>query len=68
VVVSGTATVVRENETIAVTKNESTYIPVGARHKLENRGEVPVQLIEVQVGEYLEEDDIERLEDSYGRD
>jgi mannose-1-phosphate guanylyltransferase / mannose-6-phosphate isomerase len=67
VVVSGTATVVRGDDTITVTKNESTYIPVGARHRLENRGKIPVQLIEVQVGEYLEEDDIERFDDSYGR-
>jgi mannose-1-phosphate guanylyltransferase / mannose-6-phosphate isomerase len=67
VVVSGTATVVRGDETIIVTKNQSTYIPIGERHRLENRGKIPVQLIEVQVGEYLEEDDIERFDDNYGR-
>lgn len=67
VVVSGTATVVRDGETITVTKNESTYIPIGVKHRLENRGKIPVQVIEVQVGEYLEEDDIERFDDSYGR-
>jgi mannose-1-phosphate guanylyltransferase/mannose-6-phosphate isomerase len=67
VVVSGTATIVRGDETITVTRNESTYIPIGFRHRLENRGKIPVQLIEVQVGEYLEENDIERFDDNYGR-
>ena len=67
VVVSGAATVVRGDETITISKNESTYIPIGVKHRLENRGKIPVQLIEVQVGEYLEEDDIERFEDGYGR-
>ncbi len=67
VVVSGTATVVRDNETISISKNESTYIPIGVKHRLENREKIPVQLIEVQVGDYLEEDDIERFEDGYGR-
>lgn len=67
VVVSGTATVVRDGETITVAKNESTYIPIGVKHRLENRGKIPLQLIEVQVGEYLEEDDIERFDDVYGR-
>lgn len=67
VVVSGTATVVRDGETITVAKNESAYIPIGVKHRLENRGKIPLQLIEVQVGEYLEEDDIERFDDAYGR-
>ncbi|MCW8840439.1 MAG: mannose-1-phosphate guanylyltransferase/mannose-6-phosphate isomerase [Gammaproteobacteria bacterium] len=67
VVVSGTATVTRDDEVIAVAKNESTYIPIGTRHRLENRGKIPLQIIEVQVGEYLEEDDIERFDDGYGR-
>ena len=67
VVVSGTATVVRDGETITVSKNESSYIPTGVKHRLENRGKIPLQIVEVQVGEYLEEDDIERFEDSYGR-
>jgi mannose-1-phosphate guanylyltransferase/mannose-6-phosphate isomerase len=67
VVVSGTATVTRENQTIIVTKNQSTYIPVGEKHRLENRGKIPVHLIEVQVGEYVEEDDIERFDDIYQR-
>ncbi len=67
VVVSGTATVVRDGETFSVAKNESTYIPIGIKHRLENCGKIPLQLIEVQVGEYVEEDDIERFDDSYGR-
>lgn len=68
IVVSGTATVTQNDEVIAVTKNQSTYIPIGAKHRLENRGKIPLQIIEVQVGEYLEEDDIERFEDEYGRE
>ncbi len=67
VVVSGTATVTRGEETEIITRNQSTYIPVGARHRMENRGKLPLQIIEVQVGEYLEEDDIERYDDDYGR-
>jgi mannose-1-phosphate guanylyltransferase / mannose-6-phosphate isomerase len=47
--------------------NESTYIPMSTRHRLENLGKVPLQIIEVQNGEYLEEDDIIRLDDDYGR-
>ena len=67
VVVSGTATVTRDDEVITVAKNESTYIPIGVKHRLENKGKVPLQMIEVQVGDYLEEDDIERFDDEYGR-
>ena len=67
IVVLGTATVTRDHEVITVTKNESTYIPIGVRHRLENMGKVPLQMIEVQVGDYLEEDDIERFDDDYGR-
>ncbi len=67
IVVSGTATVTRDNEVITVAKNESTYIPIGVKHRLENKGKVPLQMIEVQVGDYLEEDDIERFDDEYGR-
>ena len=50
-----------------VAKNASTYIPIGEIHRLENRGKIPLKIIEVQVGEYLGEDDIERLDDRYGR-
>lgn len=67
VVVSGTATVTRDGETYQVAKNESTYIPIGAKHRLENRGKIPLHIVEVQVGEYLGEDDIERFDDDYGR-
>ncbi len=67
VVVSGTATVTRGNETFTVSKNESTYIPIGMLHRLENKGLIPLQIVEIQVGEYVGEDDIERFDDSYGR-
>jgi mannose-1-phosphate guanylyltransferase/mannose-6-phosphate isomerase len=67
VVVAGTARVTREDETFLVNTNESTYIPVNTKHRLENPGETPLQIIEVQNGEYLEEDDIERFDDDYGR-
>jgi mannose-1-phosphate guanylyltransferase/mannose-6-phosphate isomerase len=67
VVVSGVAKVTREEETYLAYTNESTYIPVNTKHRLENPEEVPLQIIEVQNGEYLEEDDIERFADDYGR-
>lgn len=67
VVVSGTATVTRGNEEFDLTENQSTYIPVGTVHRLENRTSEPVHLIEVQSGSYLGEDDIVRLDDQYGR-
>jgi len=67
IVVSGTAKVTNGNESILLTENESTYIPVGVIHALENPGKVPLELIEVQSGSYLGEDDIVRFEDQYGR-
>ena len=67
VVVSGTARVTRDNEVFTLRENESTFIPLGARHRLENIGAEPLHLIEVQSGRYLGEDDIVRFEDSYGR-
>jgi mannose-1-phosphate guanylyltransferase/mannose-6-phosphate isomerase len=67
VVVSGVAKVTKENETYLVHTNESTYIPINTRHRLENPGKVTLQIIEVQNGEYVEEDDIERFDDDYGR-
>lgn len=67
IVVAGTATVSRDSEIITVAKNESTYIPIGVKHRLANQGKIPLQMIEVQVGDYLEEDDIQRFEDHYGR-
>jgi len=67
VVVRGTARVTRGEETFLVSENESTYIPIGTRHRLENPGKVPLEMIEVQSGAYLGEDDIVRFEDAYGR-
>ncbi|MFA6920201.1 MAG: mannose-1-phosphate guanylyltransferase/mannose-6-phosphate isomerase [Gallionella sp.] len=67
VVVSGTATVTHGEEVITVQKNQSTYIPIGTKHRLENRGNEPLHIVEIQVGEYLGEDDIQRFEDNYGR-
>jgi mannose-6-phosphate isomerase-like protein (cupin superfamily) len=67
VVVSGTATVTNGDEVITVQKNQSTYIPIGTKHRLENRGKEPLHIVEIQVGEYLGEDDIQRYEDNYGR-
>ena len=67
VVVSGTAEVRCNDRTYLLTENQSTYIPVGAVHRLTNPGKIPLEMIEVQSGSYLGEDDIERLEDIYGR-
>lgn len=68
IVVTGTALVTRDDETLLLTENESTYIPLGTKHRLENPGKVALDLIEVQSGAYLGEDDIIRFEDQYGRD
>ena len=67
VVVSGSALVRNGDNEFLVTENESTYIPVGVIHSLENPGKIPLELIEVQSGSYLGEDDIVRFEDKYGR-
>ena len=67
VVVNGTATVTNEDDTFELKKNQSTYIPVGTRHRLENRGNDLLEIIEVQSGAYLGEDDIVRFEDDFGR-
>jgi mannose-1-phosphate guanylyltransferase/mannose-6-phosphate isomerase len=67
VVVKGTALVERDGEQQLVGENQSTYIPLGCKHRLSNPGRIPVELIEVQSGEYLGEDDIVRFEDRYGR-
>jgi mannose-1-phosphate guanylyltransferase/mannose-6-phosphate isomerase len=67
VVVTGRAMVTVEDNTVQLVENQSIYIPVGACHRLENPGEAPLELIEVQSGGYLGEDDIVRLEDNYGR-
>jgi mannose-1-phosphate guanylyltransferase/mannose-1-phosphate guanylyltransferase/mannose-6-phosphate isomerase len=67
VVVRGTAQVTRDTEEILLRENESVYLPLGAVHRLANPGKIPLELIEVQVGAYLGEDDIVRFEDVYGR-
>ncbi len=67
IVVSGTAKVTNGDKTFLVTENESTYIPLGQVHALENPGVLPLELIEVQTGSYLGEDDIVRFDDKYGR-
>jgi mannose-1-phosphate guanylyltransferase/mannose-6-phosphate isomerase len=67
VVVSGSAVVTRDHEEILVRENESVYLPLGCVHRLRNPGKIPLALIEVQVGAYLGEDDIVRLNDTYGR-
>ena len=67
IVVSGTAKVTNGEKTYLVCENESTYIPIGQIHALENPGVIPLELIEVQSGSYLGEDDIVRFEDKYGR-
>ena len=67
VVVSGTAIVTKNGEAEMLCENQSTYIPIGATHRLENPGKLPLHLIEVQSGSYLGEDDIVRFEDTYGR-
>lgn len=68
IVVKGTARVSRGDEVYMLAENESTFIPIGVRHRLENPGKIPLEIIEVQSGSYLDEDDIVRLEDNYGRD
>ena len=67
-VVSGTARVTKDDEVFQLAENESTFIPIGTRHRLENPGKIPLRIIEVQSGSYLGEDDIVRFEDKYGRD
>ena len=65
---SGTAGVVKGDERLSLRETESIYVPVGVKHRLENPGDAPVEIIEVQTGDYLGEDDIVRLEDRYHRD
>ena len=66
-VVKGTARVTCGEETFNLHENESTYIPIGATHRLENPGNIPLEVIEIQSGSYLGEDDIVRFEDVYDR-
>ncbi len=67
IIVSGTAKVTIDEKVVLLTENQSAYIPVGAVHALENPGKLPLEMIEVQSGSYLGEDDIVRFEDKYGR-
>jgi mannose-1-phosphate guanylyltransferase/mannose-6-phosphate isomerase len=67
IVVSGTARITRGEETFLLEENQSTYIPLGTKHRIENPGKIPLHIIEVQSGAYLGEDDIVRFEDRYGR-
>lgn len=67
VVVMGTAQVVNGENLLVLHENESTYIPAKAKHRLSNSGKTSLEIIEVQTGDYLEEDDIIRYEDNYGR-
>ncbi len=68
VVVQGTAKIVRGNEKLTLSEDQSTYIPLGTKHRLENPGKIPLHVIEVQSGSYLGEDDIVRFEDDYDRE
>ena len=68
IVVSGTALVQLNDAKQLLAENQSTYIPLGSKHRLSNPGKIPLKIIEVQSGPYLEEDDIERFEDDHGRD
>ena len=67
IVVKGTALVTKSDERVLLTENESTYIPLGVVHSLENPGVIPLEMVEVQSGSYLGEDDIVRFDDKYGR-
>ena len=67
IVVKGTASVTVDNDSFLLKPNESTYIKMGQLHRLENHGQVDLYMIEVQVGEYIGEDDIVRYDDVYGR-
>jgi mannose-1-phosphate guanylyltransferase/mannose-6-phosphate isomerase len=67
IVVSGTADVIQEDRTLRLRQGESTFVPAGMQHRLGNSGKIPLEVIEVQIGEYLEEDDIVRFSDDYNR-
>ena len=67
IIVSGTAKITLDEKTFLLSENQSTYIPIGVVHALENPGKLPLEMIEVQSGTYLGEDDIVRFEDKYGR-
>ena len=66
--VKGSAKITRGNETFLLTENQSTYISAGTKHRLENHGKIPLEVIEIQSGSYLGEDDIIRFADEHGRE
>ena len=68
VVVSGTAKVAIDGRESLLRNGESTFVPIGSKHRLENPGLVPIEIIEVQIGEYIGEDDIVRFDDDFGRE
>ncbi len=68
IVVKGTAKITLDDKEIYLHENESTYVPKSTKHRVENPGRINLHIIEVQTGEYLEEDDIIRFEDDYGRE
>ncbi len=67
IVAQGTAKIVNDNQTVYLEENQSTYVPKATRHRLENPGKIPLHIIEIQMGDYLEEDDIVRFDDDFGR-
>ena len=67
VVLSGTAKVSLDDKTYLLTENQSTFIPIGSQHMLENPGKIPLEILEIQSGSYLEDDDIIRIKDHYDR-
>ena len=67
IVVKGTAEITNGDQVITLSENQSTYIPLGQKHRLTNPGTIPLEIIEVQSGSYLGEDDIVRYEDTFGR-
>jgi len=67
VVVAGSARITRDDDVFMLYENQSTYIPVGVKHRIENPGSITLEIIEVQSGSYLGEDDIVRFDDRYGR-
>ena len=67
VVVEGTAMIQLNNDKQLLSENQSTFIPLGCKHRLSNPGKIPLKIIEVQSGPYLDEDDIERFDDNFGR-
>ena len=64
---SGTGKVTIQDKTFLLTENQSTFIPIGSHHRLENPGKIPLELLEIQSGSYLGDDDIIRIIDQYGR-